>query len=65
MFLIVPKVISNSLQIPLLPPNLLENEIQLSKFENLIGFFQEFMKQVASHLPNRQEIWELYKVEGF
>lgn len=58
------------LKVPLLPPNLLKNKIQLSQFEDLIGFIQQSMNLAASHLAashlaNRKCSEELYKMEEF
>lgn len=39
-------------------------KIQLSKFENLIGFIKQFMNLGATHLASRCSE-ELYLVEGF
>ena len=40
-------------------------KIQLSKFEDLIGFINQFTNQLASHLASRGGSLELDKVEGF
>lgn len=50
-FLVVPRYHQNLLKIPLLPPNLLKKQIQLSQFEDLIGFIQRLM-----NLADRKEL---------
>ena len=37
----------------------LKNKIQPSKFEDLIGFIQQFMSRAASHLERRKALWEV------
>lgn len=56
LFPVVSKAPKSSLQIPLPPPNLLENKIQLSKWEDQAGFIQKFMNRAASHLAHSEEL---------
>lgn len=45
---------------------MLENKIQLNKFEDLIGFIKQFMNLASSHLRNKEILPAvLYKMEGF
>ena len=44
---------------------LVKNKIQLSKFEDLVGFIQQFMNQAASHLQVEGSSQELCKMKGF
>lgn len=42
---------------------MLKIKIQLSNFEDLAGSIQQFANWAASHLANREELQELYKME--
>ena len=44
---------------------MLKNIIQLSKFEDLIGFIQGFMNQAASQLADRKELQRAAEKERF
>lgn len=52
------EVLSTHSNIPLL-----KNKIQLSKFSSLISIIQQFMNWAASHLADRKEVKELYKMK--
>lgn len=44
---------------------MIENKVQLSKFEDFIDFVGRFMSWAASHLAIRRGPKGLYKMEGF
>lgn len=45
--------------------NKLLKKLQLSKFEDFIGFIQWLMNQAVSQLLSRREFWGVVQMEGF